>query len=97
MGRKIIIIIAIAFFAVLAFRLSFTSAQRSGRESDFVTRDEFSILSDKVDKVLSMLPEKGGQEAVNREISSKLDQVLQNQQRIFADLDIIKVRASVKR
>lgn len=96
MAKKIIIVLFAASAMVFVFRLSSTLAQRNDRGSEYAQKYDFTLLEEKIDKILNMLPERGRQEQVNREISAKLDQVLANQQRILSELDVVKVRATRK-
>lgn len=96
MRKKMIVVIIIAVFAVLAFRLTSTLAQRHDRDSGYVNKEDFALIEEKIDKILSILPEKGSQELVNRNISDKLDQIISNQQKILSELEVVKVRASKK-
>lgn len=96
MRKKTIVIMLIAVFAVLVFKLTITSAQRSDRDSDYARKEELALIEEKIDKVLDMLPEKGSQTHANRDISAKLDQIISNQQKILSELEVVKVRASKK-
>ncbi len=94
MPKKIVIIFFIVLFMVLAFRLTLILAQKYEREGEFVDKDYLLVIEEKIDKVLSLIQEKGNREKFNQEINAKLDRLLTNQEKILNELEVVKVRAT---
>jgi hypothetical protein len=95
-GKKTAMILMVGLFMVLVFRLNMISAQGYKKGSDFVERDELALVEEKIDKIINILSEKGAQEKSDKEILNKLNQVLSNQEKILAELDVVKIRATRK-
>lgn len=88
---KKIMLVLVAIVIFLSLSLPFSqSAQKYAQEemalSDFSER--FSKIEAKLDVISKNI------DATNKEIARKLDHVLSNQEKIFSELSIIKVRAS---
>ena len=91
MSKKISIILLMIISLTLAFQLTKIFGQRYAQEEEFV---DLVVIEEKIDRVLSLLQERDQRERFEREISAKLDKVLTNQERIFRELEIVKIRAT---
>lgn len=76
---------SIIFIAGSSFYLY---AQRQNVIQTDFNNPEFSALAQKIDSLSDSIQKSNG------DISRKLDQVLSNQDKIFQELDIIRIRAS---
>ncbi|MFH1398053.1 MAG: hypothetical protein ABIH27_05855 [Candidatus Omnitrophota bacterium] len=93
MTKKIIIVGVIVFLLGLFFCWEL-KAQRTPDTDEVLASllDRLEQVEAKMDK-LSLSLDK----VSNREVLMKLDQVLANQQKVFSELEIVKIRASQKR
>ena len=89
MMKRIIFLSALIIFFSAGLKLTFSAQNYSQREAAAGDCSEgLSRMEAKIEGLNSDL------RGANREILKKLDQVLSNQERIFQELAIIKVRAS---
>lgn len=89
MFKRIIFILAITIFFCFGFGLGLRAQRYPEEETvspDF--SEGFTQIEAKIDKLSLSL------DKTDKEILKKLDQVLSNQEKIFKELEIIKIRAS---
>ena len=89
MFKKTVIVLSIAILIGLGLSLKSIFAQRYYEGEPMVECEELILIEEKLDTVLAMLEEKGGEEIIRR-----LDQIIENQSLIRDELRIIKVRPS---
>lgn len=92
MFKKTKLVLITLFFLFLGLKLALSEQNYYGREK---TVSSSAAVVKKTPAGKAASPEiSSSQEKTNQEILSKLNQVLSNQERIMAELKIIKVRAS---
>jgi hypothetical protein len=92
MRKKTLVAITAGIFFLFGFTLHL-AAQKIPQQGEQVPRN-FDIIANlqSVQDQLTALSSSVG--AGNQQVLNKLDQVLSNQERIFKELDVIRVRAS---
>lgn len=89
MTKRIIFISALIIFLCLGLKFALSAQRYSGEDAHL---PDFSDRFTRIETKLDMLSKNTGAE--NKEMARKLDQALSNQEKIFSELAIIKVRAS---
>ncbi|TBR19607.1 hypothetical protein EPO66_00655 [bacterium] len=96
-NRKKIAIVSMAIvLTVLFFNLNVILAQVYKKDQGSARGDDLVLIEEKMDKIMEMITEKSNPDKVNKEISIKLDKILSNQEKILKELEVVKVRASMK-
>jgi hypothetical protein len=85
--NKTLILAAGSIIFIFAGSLCIFAQRQNVPPADF-NNPEFSALAQKVDALAASV------QRSNAEISGKLDQVLNNQDRILKELDVVRIRAS---
>lgn len=87
--KRIILILTLAIFLSLGLKLTFSAQNYAQKEAAAIDCSEgLSRLEAKIEGLNNDL------KGANREILKKLDRALSNQEKIFQELAVIKVRAS---
>jgi hypothetical protein len=89
MPKKTMVIIVIVIFLFLSLKFALSAPKYSGED---VNPPDFSERFRRLETKLETLSK--NIDSANKELARKLDQVLNNQEKIFSELAIIKVRAS---
>lgn len=84
-----LVLITLAIFISLSLQLARSAPRYSGED---VHPPDFSERFTRIETKLEALSK--NIDSANKEIARKLDQLLSNQEKIFSELSIIKVRAS---
>lgn len=87
--RAVLVIALVCFLGVSFYCLAQNTPGEQSQEYSAV--QTINQINAKIDKLALALDR-----ANNKEILAKLDQVLSNQQKILAELDVVKVRATRK-
>ena len=89
MWKKIMLILAVIYFSFLGLELARSAQKYPNEEMDFSNfSQKFTQLDLKLDGLSRNLNK------TNAELLKKLDQVLNNQEKIINELGIVKIRAS---
>lgn len=94
--KKIAVILMAGILIALAFNLNVIFAQVYKKDQGAARGDDLVLIEEKIDKIMDMISEKSNSDKLNKEISIKLDKILSNQEKILRELEIVKVRASMK-
>ena len=95
MSKKMVFAVVLVFFCFAG--IWYLRAQNVADDGSFLSVfiRRFDQIEAKIDNLVSAVPS-AKSENKDREILSKLDQVLANQQSILKELEIVKVRATRK-
>lgn len=89
MPKKIGVILVIVIFLSLSLKFALSAQKYGGEDGDFSGLSErFTRIEIKLEALSKNI------DSANKEMARKLGQVLDNQEKIFSELAIIKVRAS---